>query len=130
VAGHELVERVEEGRGAEGPQRAPERAHRTHFEEQSDAASGIARDGRAVPEDEPPALVARVIGHRREQTSGFLVGQRQQRQLFTSVELGDDPRRPPTELSGAGVEQNWAPQPGIHVADYRTAVGTTSSTTS
>jgi hypothetical protein len=130
VAGHELVERVEEARGAEGPQHVSERSRRPHFEEERDGASGVARDWRSVPQDEPPAFVPRVFGHGPEQTIGLLVGERQQRQLFASIEPGDDPRRPPTELSGAGVEQNRTRQPGAHVADYRTAVGTTSSTTS
>jgi hypothetical protein len=130
VAGHELVEAVDERRGAEGPQYASEWACHAQFEKEGDSASGIAGDRRAVPEDQPPTFIARVLGHGPEQAIGLFVGERQQRQLFASVELGDDPRRPATELSGAGVEQNWARQPGIHFGDYRTAVGTTSSTTS
>jgi hypothetical protein len=108
VAGDELVESVEEPRGAEGPQNASERSRRPHFEEERDAASGIARNGRPVSEDQPPTLVARVFGHGSKQTIGLLVGERQQRQLFASIEPGDDTRRPPTELSAAGVEKDRA----------------------
>jgi hypothetical protein len=114
----------------ECPQRASQRPGQADLPEERDASSCVTGNRRPVAKDEPPAFVPRVFGHGPEQTIGLLVGERQQRQLFASIEPGDDPRRPPTELSGAGVEQNRTRQPGAHVADYRTAVGTTSSTTS
>jgi hypothetical protein len=74
--------------------------------EQGDTPTGIPRNRRPVAADEPPALGPRVFSHGRKQFVGLGISKRQQRQLFTSVERGDDTRRPAAQLSRARVEKN------------------------
>ena len=68
------------------------------------AAALVARNERPVAKDEPPAVTAFVFRHGGEESPGFGIGEREQTQLTVPVDPGDDTRRPPTELSGAGVE--------------------------
>ena len=106
MAGCDLVERVDERRGVQRSDYASQRPGQPHLGEDRDSASGVAGNGRSVAEDEPPAFVPRLLGYASEQATGLSIGERQQSQLFESVEPGDDTRRPPAELSGAGIEQN------------------------
>jgi hypothetical protein len=119
VACDHLVESVDERRGPKSSQHASERSSEPDLDEERDAASGVAGNGRPVSQDEPPAFVTCFFGDGSEEAAGLVVGQWQQRQLFASVERGDDPRRPPAELSGAGIEQNGARElGGIHVLSH------------
>jgi hypothetical protein len=106
----EDVERVEKPRDMHGSGDACERAGQRDLVEESDRAAAVAGDRCPVSTHEPPAVVARVLGHAREKPRCVVVGEREQGQLVAPVELGDDPRRPTTELSGAGVEQYRAMQ--------------------
>jgi hypothetical protein len=85
---------------------ASQRPGQPHLGEQRYAAASVAGDWRPVAQNEPPALVPRLLGYAREQATGLSIGERKQRQLLAPVEPGDDPRRPPAELSGAGIEEN------------------------
>jgi hypothetical protein len=96
---HDLVQRVQQRRRSHGSQDSAERAGQPDRDEERHGPAGIPGKQAPVGKDEPPALAARLLGHGREQMAGFLVGQREQRQLFVPVDRGDDPRRPPTEPS-------------------------------
>jgi hypothetical protein len=110
VAGYHLVELVDEHRGVDRSERASQRPGQPDFDEERHAATVVAGNQRPVREGEPPALVPRFPGYAGEQPAGLVVRERQQSQFFASVEPGDDTRRPPAELSGAGIEQNRARQ--------------------
>lgn len=105
---YEFVERVHERRRLDRAQYKAERAGQPDLGEECDAPTGVAGKQGPVAEDEPPALTARLLGYGREQTARFLVSEREQRQRFVPVDRGDDPRRPPAELSATRIEQNWA----------------------
>jgi hypothetical protein len=106
VAGYDLVERVDERRGVQRPEHACHRSREPDLGEERDAASGVAGNQRPVAEDEPPAFVPRFFDHGRKQSAGLIIRERQQSELFASVEPGDDTRRPSAELSRAGIEQH------------------------
>lgn len=107
---HEPVEPVEEPRQPERAEDTPERSGKPDLGQEHQAPAVIARDRGTIAEHEPPALAALVLGYPSEQSGGFLVGERQQRQLVPSVERGDDPRRPSAELSAAGIKEDRARQ--------------------
>jgi hypothetical protein len=107
MAGREPVQRVDEPGGAKGAQHASEGAGEPDLGEERNASARIAGDRRAVAKDKPPTFVACFLRDRCEQTGCLLIGEREQGQLFASIERGDDPRRPAAKPSGAGIEQNW-----------------------
>jgi len=108
VPSDDLVQGVHDWSCSEGAQHASERAGQPDFGKESHASSAVAGNGRAIAENEPPTVVARVLRNEGEQTVGLLIGKREQGQLFVSVKRGDDPRRPAAESSAAGIEQNWS----------------------
>jgi hypothetical protein len=110
VCRDEPVEGVEQRRGVRGAQQPREAASRRQLGEEGERAAAIARDGRAVTADEPPALAALLLRDLTEQARGFLVGERQQRQVAATVDSGDATRRPATEPSGPRIEQHRAPK--------------------
>jgi hypothetical protein len=110
MAGEHLVDAVDERAGPERSQAATERPRQPQLGEHSDPASVVAGEGRAVAQDEPPALVPPLVRDRLEQALRRLVGQREQRELLLSVERDDDPRRPAAELSAAVEEQDGSQQ--------------------
>jgi hypothetical protein len=111
VTGHDLVECVDDRR------RVYCAEHVFHWPRQPDlgqergAAPGVTGDRSSVAEDEPKASEPRSVGHAGEQAAGLLIVQRKERNPFVSVEPDDDTRRPPTELSGAVIEQDGAKKP-------------------
>jgi hypothetical protein len=107
MAGREPVQRVDETGGAKRAQHASEGAGEPDLGEERHASSCISRHRCAVAKDEPPTFVSCFLGDRREQTGCLLIGEREQGQLFASIERGDDPRRPAAKPSCAGIEQNW-----------------------
>jgi hypothetical protein len=78
-----------------------ERAGWCDLAEQGNAAAIVAGKRRPVGQDEPPALAAFLLRDLREELRRLAAGQREERQLFVSVNCGDDPRRPPAEPSRA-----------------------------
>jgi hypothetical protein len=108
MARQKPVQRVHQHRCSHGSQGSAERAGQPDLGQKSNAPAAVAGKQGAVGKDEPPALPVCLLGHGREQAAGFLVGQREQRQLFAPVDRGDDPRRPATELSAPRIEQNRA----------------------
>ncbi len=106
MASHEPVERVDEWRQSEPAKQLAERPGQLDLGEERYPATAVARDQRAIAEHEPPTFVACLLGDCREQPAGRLVRERKQCQFLASVECGDDPRRPATELSAAGIEQD------------------------
>lgn len=112
MARDEPVGGVNERRQPESPKQAAERASQPDLGDEGHACPAVARNQCAVAEDEPPALVALVLRHGREQTAGLLIGKREQGHLIASVEPGDDPRRPAAEPSATGIEQNRARKAG------------------
>jgi hypothetical protein len=120
LTGHDLVERVDERRDVQCSEHASQRPGKPDLGEERDTSSGVARNRCAVPEHEPPAVVPRFIVDGCEEAAGLSIGERQQSQLFASVEPGDDTRRPAAELSGAGIEQNRTREPrDRHVVGLR-----------
>jgi hypothetical protein len=115
MAGHELVESVDERPGAKRSQRTAERPRQPKFREHGHTAATVACDRRAVARNEPEALAAPLLGDGSEQALRLLVSERKQRKLFLPVEPDDDPRRPATELSAAVEEHDGAPQ--LHQAE-------------
>jgi hypothetical protein len=108
MARHKPVQRVHQHRRSHGSQDPAERAGQPDLGQESNAPAAVAGKQAPVEKDEPPAFATRLLGHGREQALRFLVGQREQRQLFAPVDRGDDPRRPPAELSASRIEQNRA----------------------
>lgn len=106
MAGYDLVERIYERGGVERSQDPRQRPGQLELCEQCDTSSGVAGNCRSIAEDEPPAILARFVRDGREQLARRRIGERQQRQLVTPVEAGDDTRRPAAEPSGARVKQN------------------------
>jgi len=110
VTGDEPIEGIDEPCRVEGLQQPAEPACQAELEEERHAATPIARQWRPVAKDEPPALPACVLGDGVEQASSLVVGERQQRNLSVSVELGNDPRCPAAEPSPARVQHHRARQ--------------------
>ena len=106
MAGYQLVERVDERRGAQRSEHAAQGPGQPDLGEQRHAAAGVAGNRRPVAQDEPPAFSSRVLRYACEEAAGLIIGERQERQFLASVERGDDTRRLPAELSGAGIEQD------------------------
>ena len=75
ILGQELVTSVDQRRQSEGVQGPAERAGDREFEKEHDAATAVAGDWGAVPEDKPPAFAVVFLRHRREQLLGVLVGE-------------------------------------------------------
>jgi hypothetical protein len=111
VARNELVDPVDEHRRADRSQHTSEWPRQPHLGKERHAAALVARNERPVAEDEPPAVTALVFRHGDEESPGFVIGEREQTQLTVPVDPGDDTRRPPTELSGAGVEEYRTREP-------------------
>ena len=105
ILGQELVTRVDQRRQSEGVQGPAERVGDWEFAKEHDAATAVAGDWGAVPEDEPPAFAVLLLRHRGEQLLGVRVGEPNQCQRLAPVERGDDPRRPTAESSAARVQQ-------------------------
>lgn len=108
VAGHDLVERVDDRRRVDCPERPSHRPRQTDFGQEHDAASGVTGDRGPVADNEPPAFEPGVFGHACEQTTGLLIRKGKNRDFFVSVESDDDTRRPSAELSGAVIEHHGA----------------------
>ena len=108
VPGDEPVERIDQPSCPGRPERPTQGPRELHLCKQSSAAALIARDRRAVPQDEPPAVVPRLLGNGLEQWRRLGVGERKQGELLAAVEPRDDTRREPAEPSGAGVEKDRA----------------------
>jgi hypothetical protein len=106
----DLVDRIDERRRVERPERSSKRPGQADLREERHASSGVAGDEGAVAGDEPPALVLRRLGYVCEQAPSLFIGQWKQRECFVPVEPGDDTRRPPAELSRPGIEQGRARQ--------------------
>jgi hypothetical protein len=114
VTGHDLVQRIDECRRVECSERTSHRPRQPDFGQEHNAAPGVTRNRSPVTENEPPAVEPGILGDACEQVAGLLVVQRKQCQLFVSVEPDDAPRRPPAELSGAGIEHHRAKE--LHAA--------------
>jgi hypothetical protein len=111
VARNELVEPVDEHRRADRSQHTSEWPRQPHLGKERHAAALVARNERPVAKDEPPAVTAFVFRHGGEESPGFVIGEREQTELTVPVDPGDDTRRPPAELSGAGVEEYRTREP-------------------
>ena len=114
VTGHDLVECIDERRRVECSERTSHRPRQPEFGHEHNAAAGVTCNRSPVRENEPPAFEPGIFGDAYEQAAGLLIVQRKQRQLFVSVEPDDAPRRPPAELSGAGIEHHGAKE--LHAA--------------
>lgn len=99
---------VDHGRQPERIEQPAERAGERQLREQPHPAALVAGDGGAVLEDQPPALAALLLVDALEEPLGFVVGEPNQGQRPSSVQRGDDPRRPAAEPSATGVEQHRA----------------------
>jgi hypothetical protein len=106
VTGHDLVQRIDERRRVECSERTSHRPRQPDFGQEHNAAPGVTCNRSPVTENEPPAFEPGIYGDACEQAACLLIVQRKQRQLFVSVEPDDAPRRPPAELSGAGIEHH------------------------
>jgi hypothetical protein len=110
MAGNEFVQRIEERRRPQRPEEARERTREPELGEQRHTPAAVAGNRRAVPAHQPPTLAAGFLGNGREQLLRVGIRQREEGQLLVSVKPGDNPRRPATELSAAGIEENRPPQ--------------------
>jgi hypothetical protein len=108
VAGHDLVERVDDRRRVDCPERPSHRPRQADFGQERDAAPGVTGDRGSVADNEPPAFEPGVFGHACEETTGLLIRKGKNRDFVVSVEPDDDTRRPPAELSGAVIEHHGA----------------------
>jgi hypothetical protein len=109
----DLVERVENEGETQDTSQPAERAEEAELREDGHGSARVARDRCAVAQHDPPARAAPLFRNVREQAVRVRVRQGQQSELLAAVEHGDDPRRPATELSAAGVEQNGAEKLGF-----------------
>jgi hypothetical protein len=122
MASRELVERVKQLGRAERSQCAAQPPSQAEFGQECDATSSVACERRAVAEDEPPTLSARLLGHGSEEAAGVVVVEREQSQLLVAVKVDDEPRRPAAELSATGVQKDRAPKAGDRPAAVVRAV--------
>jgi hypothetical protein len=105
MAGYQPVQGVDEHRCVKRSQHASERTRKPDLGEERHTSSGVAGHQRAVAENEPPTLAAGFLGYRSEEAVGLRIAEWKESHLPVSVERGDDPRRPATEPSAAGIEQ-------------------------
>jgi len=77
-------------------------------EQEHDASALVARNRRTVAQYQPPAFRSLFLGYMCEKANRFLICKREQAELFTLVEFGDEPRRPATKPSSARIQQNGA----------------------
>jgi hypothetical protein len=94
----------------EPAQRPADRSGQAQLGEERRAPAAVTGNRRAVAEDEPPALAPRLPGDGGEQTVGLRIVEREQGELFVTIEPGDEPRRPAAEPSAARVEHDGAPE--------------------
>jgi hypothetical protein len=108
MASDQLVQRVDECRGAETLEQTAERAGQPHLGEEPCAPSAVTRYRGAVTQHQPPTAPSLGLGDGCEQTVGLRIGERKHRQFLAPVERGDEPRRPAAEPSAARVQQDRA----------------------
>ena len=101
-----MVERVDDGRQPKRSQPAPAPAREPHRGQEHHAPALVSRDEGPIAKHQPPAFASSGFRHLGQQFTGPLVGEWQQGHFSVSVDGGDDPRRPTTEPSAAGIEQN------------------------
>ena len=114
MARYDLFERVDDRRRVDCPERSSHRPRQPDFGQERDAAPAVTGDRGSVADNEPPAFEPGVFGHACEQTTGLSIRKGKNRHFFVSVESDDDTRRPPAELSGAGIEHHRAKE--LHAA--------------
>lgn len=90
---------------------------RAEVDEEGNAAAAITGDGRAVAAHEPPAPTSIVRRNRCEQAVGFLVLDRNEREIALAIESDGDPRRPAAELSPAVIQHDGALQRSSRTLD-------------
>ena len=100
------VERVHDRGEPQGLQEAADRACEPELDQERNASAFVTRYQRGIAEHQPPTLTTPLLRDSGKETLGFLVREGQQGQFLMAIKRGDDPRRPPTETSGAGVEQH------------------------
>jgi hypothetical protein len=127
MARDELVDRVQQRGSSKHPQCATERASTSELGQEGETAACIPLDWCPVSKHEPPALVAGFLGDRGEQPAGLVVRERKQSELLAPVELDGEPRRPATEPSGAGVEQDRARELGAAAFCHERSLSLTGS---
>ena len=110
IGGEKPFEHVENGRESERTKQSAEWPGESNLGKECNASAPIACDKCAIPKHDPPTRAAPLFGNCREQTVGFRVCQRKQRQLLAAVDYGDDPRRPAADLSAAVVEHHGSPE--------------------
>jgi hypothetical protein len=111
VTSYDLVECIDDRRRVYCAEHVFHRPRQPDLGQERGAAPGVTGDRSSVAEDEPKASEPRIFGHAGQQTAGLLIVERKERNPFVSVEPNDDTRRPPTELSGAVIEQDGAKKP-------------------
>ncbi len=99
------VEHVHDRGEPQGLQEAADRACELELDQERNASAVVTRYQRGIAEHQPPTLTTPLLRDSGKETLGFLVREGQQGQFLMAIKRGDDPRRPPTETSGAGVEQ-------------------------
>jgi hypothetical protein len=127
MACDELVDRVQQRGGTKHPECATQRASESELAQEGETAACIPLDRCPVSKHEPPALVAGLPGDRREQPAGLVVRERKQGELLAPVEPDGEPRRPATESSGAGVEQDRSRELGTPAFSHERSLSLTSS---
>jgi hypothetical protein len=111
VTGYDLVECVDDRRPVHCAEQVFRRPRQPDLGQERGAAPCVPGNRSSVAVDEPKASEPRILGHAGEQAAGLLIVQRKERDPLVSVEPDDDTRRPPTELSGAVIEQDRAKKP-------------------
>jgi len=74
------------------------------LQQQLEATALVARERRAIRQNEPPTLAPAILWDSGEQAPGGLIGEGQERQPIPLVEAGDHPGRPATEASACSVQ--------------------------
>lgn len=104
------LERVNQQRQPQPPQHATEHSGTLDLREECDSSTLVTGNWRAVAKHDPPAFASLLLWHGGKQTPRLFVPERKERELLASVKPGDDPRRPATKPSAAGIEQNRSKQ--------------------
>jgi len=101
VSSDESVKYIDHGRQSDCIEQAAEQPCGAYLRQEHDAPAPVASDRHPVAADDPPRFRPSVLGHRIEQTTGFLVRKPKESQSLASIERGDGPRRPPAESTTA-----------------------------
>ena len=112
MSGDDAVHAIEDRR-RNVCERARRRTRKRHQLQEAHDPGSVADNG-SVLEDEAPRCEELIVGEVGEESSGFGVGERKDRELLFGVEEDDDTRRPAAEASATVIQEDRPSNLGAH----------------